>query len=51
MKKSTEASGRTLWLGVAAGFLLLALAWAGLFTAARSAKVAALVLRHSPPTL
>lgn len=29
----------TLWLWVAAGFLLLALAWAVLFTAARSANV------------
>jgi hypothetical protein len=30
---------RSLWIGVAAGFFLLALAWGALFTAARSAKV------------
>jgi hypothetical protein len=32
-------SAWTLWLWVAGGFLLLALAWTVLFTAARSAQV------------
>jgi hypothetical protein len=34
-----EKGGASLWLWVAAGFLLLAVAWGVLFTVARSAKV------------
>jgi hypothetical protein len=34
-----EKSAGSLWLWVAAGFLLLAMAWGVLFTVARSAKV------------
>lgn len=34
-----EKSGGSLWLWVAAGFLLLGVAWGVLFTVARSAKV------------
>ena len=35
--KRTWRSGFTLWLWVAAGFLFLAILWAAMFTAARSA--------------
>ncbi len=38
-EKNAEASSRSLWLWVAAGFLLLVLAWSVLFTVAREAKV------------
>ncbi len=36
---STEGSGRSLWLWVAAGFLFVAVLWTGMFIATRSANV------------
>lgn len=36
---SPPANARSLWLWVAAGFLLLVIGWAVLFTVARSAKI------------
>lgn len=36
---SSPGSARSLWLWVAAGFLLLAIGWTVLFTVARSAKI------------
>jgi len=38
-QESALAGGRSLWLWVAGGFLLLALAWGALFTVARATKV------------
>lgn len=38
MKKASSADrGSSLWLGVAAGFLFLALLWTGMLVAARQA--------------
>jgi len=39
---------RTLWLWVAGGFLFVALMWAILFTAARSAKIESVPLAAQP---
>lgn len=35
----TETSGRSLWLWVLGGFILLSVAWAVMFTVARSARI------------
>ncbi len=39
---------RSLWLWVAAGFLLLGLIWSIMFTVARSAKIESVPLAASP---
>ena len=38
-RENGETGGRSLWLWVAGGFLLLALAWGAMFTVARATKV------------
>ncbi len=46
METRTETSARSLWLWVAAGFLLLALAWTVLFSVARATRVESVPLAH-----
>ena len=43
-----DATARPLWLGVGLGFLLLLLAWAAIFTAARHADTRTVPLQSAP---
>lgn len=42
------ATSRPLWIGVGLGFLLLALAWVAVFTAARHADTRTVPLQAAP---
>jgi hypothetical protein len=42
------SASRPLWLGVSLGFLLLALAWVAIFTAARHADTRTVPLQSAP---
>ena len=48
MKKASpdKLTARKMWLGVAAGFLVLAMAWTAMFVAARRADVASVPLSN-----